>query len=94
MAKDQDYEAAVEKGTKLLQMLTKKTKTSIESALKHTRELAQHGYYLETNQTSFEIECTARALRDLNVNHKMIYDGGENVRTHHQHGVYTAETDE
>jgi hypothetical protein len=24
----------------------------------------------------------------------MIYDGGENVRTHHQHGVYTAETDE
>ncbi|RYN55588.1 hypothetical protein AA0114_g3153 [Alternaria tenuissima] len=79
MAKDQDYEAAVEKGTKLLQMLTKKTKTSIESAFKHTKELAQHGYYLETNQTSFEIECTARALRDLNVNHKMIYDGGENT---------------
>ena len=67
MAKDQDYEAAVEKGTKLLQMLTKKTKTSIESAFKHTKELAQHGYYLETNQTSFEIECTAKALRDLNV---------------------------
>lgn len=94
MAKDQDYEAAVEKGTELLQMLTKKTKTSIESAFKHTKELAQHGYYLETNQTSFEIECTAKALRDLNVNHKMIYDGGENVRIHHQHGVYTAETDE
>ncbi|CAN9222284.1 unnamed protein product [Alternaria alternata] len=94
MARDQDYEAAVEKGTKLLQMLTKKTKTSIESAFKHTKELAQHGYHLQTNQTGFEIECTAKALRDLNVNHKMIYDGGENVRTHHQHGVYTAETDE
>ncbi|CAN9220242.1 unnamed protein product [Alternaria alternata] len=94
MARDQDYEAAVEKGTKLLQMLTKKTKTSIESTFKHTKELAQHGYHLQTNQTGFEIECTAKALRDLNVNHKMIYDGGENVRTHHQHGVYTAETDE
>ncbi|CAN9217666.1 unnamed protein product [Alternaria sp. RS040] len=93
MAKDQDYEAAVEKGTKLLQMLIKKTKKSTESAFKHTKELAQHGYYLETNQTSFEIEYTAKALRDLNVNHKMMYDGGENVRTHHQYGVYTAETD-
>ncbi|CAI9628589.1 unnamed protein product [Alternaria burnsii] len=79
MAKDQDYEAAVEKGTKLLQMLIKKTKKSTESAFKHTKELAQHGYYLETNQTSFEIEYTAKALRDLNVNHKMMYDGGENT---------------
>jgi hypothetical protein len=94
MARDQDYEAAVEKGTKLLQMSTKKTKTSIESAFKHSKESAQHGYHLETNQTSFEIEYIAKALGGLNIDHKMIYDGGKNVRTHHQHGVYTAEADE
>jgi hypothetical protein len=94
MAKDQEYEAAVEKGTRLLQMLTEKSKTFVESAFKNKEELGQYGYHLEPKQTDFEIECVAKALRDLNINDKMTYDGGENVRIHHVHGVSAIEQEE
>jgi hypothetical protein len=33
----------------------------------------------------FEIGRVAETLRDLNVNDKMVYDGGKNVRIHHIH---------
>jgi hypothetical protein len=85
MTKDQDYETAVEKGTKLLKILTEKTKAPLQSEFKHAEELAQHGYRLEPQQTDFEIECVAEALRDLNVDERMVYDGGKNVRIHHIH---------
>ena len=85
MTKDQDYEAAVEKGIKLLQMLTRKTRTSHQSAFNHPEELAQHDYLSNPQQTDFEIESVAAALRDLNVDDSMVYDGGENVRIHHTH---------
>ena len=33
----------------------------------------------------FEIGCVAETLRDLNVDDKMVYDDGKNVRIHHIH---------
>lgn len=82
---DQDYEAAVVKGTRLLQILATKDKTQLQSAYEDVKELAQHGYLLKPQDKSFEIDCIANALCDLGVSDKMVYEGGENIKTHHVH---------
>jgi hypothetical protein len=85
MTRDQDYDAAVDKGTRLLRILAEKDKTQVESAHKDVENLAQHGYHLRPRENCFEIDSIAEALRDLGVDDKMVYDRGENVRTHHTH---------
>ncbi|KAI4682345.1 uncharacterized protein J4E88_005235 [Alternaria novae-zelandiae] len=91
---NQDYEAAVVKGTRLLQILAAKDKTQVQSAYEEVQELAQHGHLLKPQDKFFEINCIADALCDLGVSDKMVYDGGENNRTHHVHDRDGAEATE
>jgi hypothetical protein len=86
MAKDQDYEAAVVKGTKLLRLIqASDTKATLQSKFKDEKELAKNGYTKHEDGT-FEIACIRDVLRDLGVNDdKMEKDGGDNIRTYRIH---------
>jgi hypothetical protein len=85
MAKDQDYEATVVKGTKLLRLVqASDTKATLQSKFKDEKELERNGYTRHEDGT-FEIACIRDVLRELGANDKMEEDGGDNVRTYHIH---------
>jgi hypothetical protein len=85
MAKDQDYEAAVAKGTKLLQlMLASDPKGSLQSAFKDVEQMVENGYN-EGEEDTFEISCISAPLLELGASDKMIKDGGQNIRTCRTH---------
>jgi hypothetical protein len=85
MAKDQDYEAAVVKGTKLLrQIQASNTKATLQSKFKDEKELEMNGYTKHEDGT-FEIACIPDVLRELGASDKMEEDGADNVRTYHLH---------
>jgi len=100
MADDQDYERAVEKGTRLLQlMLANDTKAgqlldppqqSVQSAFTSVEDLAAHGY---TGQRGTSCVLSGRevirrlstALQALGVDADMARDGGKNFVVEHKH---------
>ena len=85
MAKDQDYEATVAKGTKLPQMmLASDPKGNLQSTFQDVEQIVKNGYN-EGEEDTFEISCISTPLLLLGASDKMIEDGGQNMRTYRTH---------
>ncbi|KAF1834106.1 hypothetical protein BDW02DRAFT_639576 [Decorospora gaudefroyi] len=85
MARDQGYGTAVVKGIQLLQLLLSNTTNATRhSALTDEKELARHGYERQDN-AHFKIDCIREALRGLDVDDKLVNNGGKNEIVYYIH---------
>lgn len=98
MAKDEEYEAAIDKGSQLLEMLlstSSKSKQSqalppkaIKTKLTTVEDLSKYGYMDDLTSTKSGRRILKRfepALQALNINTEMAVDGGNSILIEHQH---------
>ncbi|CAA9962859.1 hypothetical protein PTMSG1_06227 [Pyrenophora teres f. maculata] len=83
MTKDQVYEAAVERGTKLLELFTNHTKAIPQSDFTDPEDLDDSGYVANDEYLFADVERLSTPFRDLGANSKMDYHGGKNILVHH-----------
>ena len=86
MAKDSDYEAAVEKGTKLLQLLTDPAEPPPQSYFTDVEDLDENGYASSMDYIFTDMDRLSDAFRDLGADSEMIDNGGKNILVHHVYG--------
>jgi hypothetical protein len=98
MAKDEEYGAAIAKGTQLLQMLNTDfaettqllslPRACARGVFTSMEDLAKHGY-IEQQKAQIDDETImsrlAKALQYLGVDNKMVANGGKNIIVGHVH---------
>ena len=100
MTKDKEYEIAVEKGTKLLQLMVADDRIagqlldppqkSVQGVFNSVRDLTAHGYTGQRSTSCMEnthevIVRLAKAFQALGLDPDMACDGGENYMVEHKH---------
>lgn len=95
MAGDEEFESAVEKGSKLLQMLTVNSdarkdlnppRSSAPSLFNEVVDLTRYGYEKFTCETAV-LHSLSKSLKALGIDDKMKEEGGHNVHVCHKHGT-------
>jgi hypothetical protein len=100
MTTDEDYEIAVNRGTKLLQLLLADDsgagqllhppQPSVQSSFTSAQDLPKHGYIqrqADLVRTRREFQSLVPALQALGLNSTMACDGGHNIRVNHSHAT-------
>jgi hypothetical protein len=100
MATDGDYEFAVNRGTKLLQLLLADAsvagqlldapRPSVQSSFTSAQDLPKHGYIqheADPAKKRREFQSLVPALQALGLNSTMACDGGHNIRVNHTHAT-------
>jgi hypothetical protein len=100
MATDKDYEIAVNRGTKLLQLLLADDSGAghsldplhpfVQSSFTSAQDLPTHGYVqhqADPAKTRREFQSLIPALQALGLNSTMACDGGHNIRVNHTHAT-------
>jgi hypothetical protein len=90
MASDQEYDLAVEKGTRLLQLLLSDDSAATQSVFSDVQDLEAHGYTGSRSTSCTEIgyeviDRLSTALQALGVDDTMACDGGNNYGVDHKH---------
>ena len=86
MAKNSDYEAALEKGTKLLQLLTDPAEPPPQSYFTDVEDLDENGYVSSTDYIFTDMDRLSDPFRDLGADSEMVDNGGKNILVHHVYG--------